>query len=98
VHSLIPRLGRRARGRSFSHGKFVPGAPVKGTCIINIADLLQRLSNGRLKCTIHRVVSPPMTKVELEELSPDGPLPGKPRFWPEMVPPSCFMQRNLTAP
>jgi hypothetical protein len=76
----------------------MPATPVKGTCIINVVDLLQRLSNDRLKSTLHRAVSHPITKVELEELGPDGLLPGKPSFWPEIVPSSCFMQQNLTIP
>jgi isopenicillin N synthase-like dioxygenase len=76
----------------FHTGKFVPATPVKGTCIINVADLLQRLANDRLKSTLHQVVSPPMTKVELEELGPDGLLPGKSSFRPEMAPSGGLLQ------
>ncbi|KIW96768.1 uncharacterized protein Z519_02159 [Cladophialophora bantiana CBS 173.52] len=39
-------------------GVFHPAAPIPGTVLINIADLLQRLSNDRLRSTIHRVVAP----------------------------------------
>ena len=37
---------------------FVPAPPIQGTALINIADLLQRFTNGRVKSTRHRVVSP----------------------------------------
>ena len=36
----------------------MPATPIKGTCVINVADLLQRLSNDRLRSTMHRVTSP----------------------------------------
>jgi isopenicillin N synthase-like dioxygenase len=45
-------------------GKFVPAQPIPGTVLINIADLLQRYTNGRVKSTRHRVVSPPLEKIE----------------------------------
>lgn len=38
--------------------KFIPAPPIEGTVLINIADLLQRYTNGRVKSTRHRVVSP----------------------------------------
>lgn len=39
-------------------GQFKPATPRPGTVLINIADLLQRLTNDRCKSTRHRVVSP----------------------------------------
>lgn len=42
----------------FHTGEFKPALPVPGTVLINIADLMQRLTNGRCRSTIHRVVSP----------------------------------------
>jgi isopenicillin N synthase-like dioxygenase len=42
----------------FHTGNFLPATPIRGTCIINVADLLQRLSNDRLRSTMHRVTSP----------------------------------------
>ncbi|PSN59494.1 Clavaminate synthase-like protein [Corynespora cassiicola Philippines] len=42
----------------FHTGDFKPAVPVPGTVLINIADLLQRLTNDRCRSTIHRVVSP----------------------------------------
>lgn len=43
-----------------------------GTCVINVADLLQRWSNDRLRSTRHRVVSPPGGSV-----GSDGMLPAR---------------------
>lgn len=42
----------------FHTGEFKPATPRPGTVLINIADLLQRLTNDRCKSTLHRVVSP----------------------------------------
>ena len=42
----------------FHTGEYKPATPIPGTVLINIADLLQRLTNDRCKSTRHRVVSP----------------------------------------
>ncbi|PVI01596.1 Clavaminate synthase-like protein [Periconia macrospinosa] len=42
----------------FHTGEFKQALPIPGTVLINIADLMQRLTNGRCRSTIHRVVSP----------------------------------------
>lgn len=61
----------------FHTGNFVPATPVPGTCVINIADLLQRLSNDRLKSTVHRVGPPRLSEEELEKLGEGGMLPAR---------------------
>lgn len=48
--------------------KFVPAPPIPGTILINIADLLHRYTNGRVKSTRHRVVSPSVEKFSGEML------------------------------
>ncbi|KAH8676482.1 hypothetical protein BGZ60DRAFT_556084 [Tricladium varicosporioides] len=58
-------------------GKFLPATPVRGTCVINVADLLQRLSNNRLKSTRHRVTLPQMTEEQKRTLEPDDYLPAR---------------------
>ncbi len=40
-------------------GKWIPITAVKNCIIVNVGDMLQRYTNGRLKSTIHRVVNPP---------------------------------------
>jgi isopenicillin N synthase-like dioxygenase len=42
----------------FHTGDFKAAMPIPGTVLINIADLLQRLTNDRCRSTMHRVVSP----------------------------------------
>ncbi len=38
--------------------RWIPVAPKAGELVINIGDMLQRLTNGRLRSTSHRVVNP----------------------------------------
>ncbi|KAH8803360.1 hypothetical protein F5884DRAFT_739701 [Xylogone sp. PMI_703] len=62
----------------FHTNTFVPATPIRGTCIINVADLLQRLSNDRLKSTMHRVTSPRLSEERLREMKvEDGMLPAR---------------------
>ena len=39
-------------------GRWIPVSPRPGELVINIGDMLQRLTNGRLRSTSHRVVNP----------------------------------------
>jgi isopenicillin N synthase-like dioxygenase len=39
-------------------GRWIPVSPMPGELVINIGDMLQRLTNGRLRSTSHRVVNP----------------------------------------
>jgi isopenicillin N synthase-like dioxygenase len=38
-----------------SENEWLDAAPIEGTLVVNIGDLLQRLSNNRFKSTVHRV-------------------------------------------
>jgi len=40
-------------------GHWIDAVPVPGTFVVNIGELLELASNGYLKATVHRVVSPP---------------------------------------
>ncbi|KAL9984468.1 hypothetical protein ACROYT_G006762 [Oculina patagonica] len=48
-------------------GKFIPAKPMKGTVLVNIADLMQRWTADKLKSTVHRVLIP---EVELKHTLP----------------------------
>jgi isopenicillin N synthase-like dioxygenase len=48
-------------------GDFKPAVPIPGTVLINIADLMQRLTNDRCKSTMHRVVAPKVSDEMLPE-------------------------------
>jgi len=39
-------------------GRWIPVSPKPGELVINIGDMLQRLTNGKLRSTTHRVVNP----------------------------------------
>lgn len=40
-------------------GKWIPITALPDQLVVNVGDMLERLTNGRLKSTIHRVVNPP---------------------------------------
>lgn len=44
------------------HGNWVPIMPPEGHLVINVGDMLQRLTNNVLRSTPHRVVNPPKEK------------------------------------
>ena len=61
----------------FHTNEFLPATPMRGTCVINVADLLQRLSNDRLRSTMHRVTTPKMSEEQLTEIGENGMLPAR---------------------
>jgi isopenicillin N synthase-like dioxygenase len=52
-----------------SEGKWIPIMPEAGEIVINVGDMLQRLTNNYLKSTTHRVVNPPREEWHLPRLS-----------------------------
>jgi len=48
-------------------GQFVPATPMKGTVLVNIADLMQMWTADKLKSTVHRVLIP---EVEIKRRVP----------------------------
>lgn len=50
-------------------GKWIPVTALPEQIIINVGDMLDRLTNHRLKSTIHRVVNPPLEKMKLSRFS-----------------------------
>ena len=44
------------------HGDWIPVKAGEGEIIVNVGDMLQRLTNDKLKSTTHRVVNPPRDK------------------------------------
>lgn len=61
----------------FHTGEFLPATPIRGTCVINVADLLQRLSNDKLKSTRHRVMLPQFTEEQLAAMDSNSMLPDR---------------------
>ena len=70
--NLIPLLvGASAGGLEVQNmkGEWLPAIPDEGEIVINVGDMLQRLTNNHLKSTTHRVVNPPREKWHLPRLS-----------------------------
>ena len=61
INAITLLLGAEEAGLELltRDGRWIPVSPKPGELVINIGDMLQRLTNGRLRSTTHRVVNPP---------------------------------------
>jgi isopenicillin N synthase-like dioxygenase len=61
INTITLLLGAEEAGLELltMEGEWIPVAPRPGELVVNIGDMLQRLTNGRLRSTPHRVVNPP---------------------------------------
>jgi isopenicillin N synthase-like dioxygenase len=50
-------------------GKWIPITALPDQLVVNVGDMLERLTNGKLKSTIHRVVNPPREKMNTPRYS-----------------------------
>ena len=60
--------------------KWIPITAVKDCIIVNVGDMLQRYTNGRLKSTIHRVVNPPKEQLGNSRYSTPFFMPATPEM------------------
>ena len=60
INTITLLLGAEEAGLELQtkDGRWIPVSPKKGELVINIGDMLQRLTNGVLRSTSHRVVNP----------------------------------------
>jgi len=60
INTITLLLGAEEAGLELKtrDGRWIPVSPQPGELVINIGDMLQRLTNGRLRSTSHRVVNP----------------------------------------
>jgi isopenicillin N synthase-like dioxygenase len=60
INAITLLLGAEEAGLELQtrDGRWIPVSPKPGEVVINIGDMLQRLTNGRLRSTPHRVVNP----------------------------------------
>jgi len=60
INTITLLLGAEEAGLELltRDGRWIPVSPKPGQLVINIGDMLQRLTNGRLRSTSHRVVNP----------------------------------------
>jgi len=61
INTITLLLGAEEAGLELltKDGRWIPVSPRPGELVVNIGDMLQRLTNGRLRSTSHRVVNPP---------------------------------------
>ena len=50
-------------------GKWIPITALPDQLVVNVGDMLERLTNKKLKSTIHRVVNPPREKMNTSRYS-----------------------------
>jgi isopenicillin N synthase-like dioxygenase len=61
INTITLLLGAEEAGLELQtkDGRWIPVSPEPGELVVNIGDMLQRLTNGKLRSTSHRVVNPP---------------------------------------
>jgi len=61
INTITLLLGAEEAGLELltKDGRWIPVSPKPGELVVNIGDMLQRLTNGVLRSTSHRVVNPP---------------------------------------
>ena len=61
INTITLLLGAEEAGLELltRDGRWIPVSPKPGELVVNIGDMLQRLTNGVLRSTSHRVVNPP---------------------------------------
>ncbi|HVM23736.1 MAG TPA: 2-oxoglutarate and iron-dependent oxygenase domain-containing protein [Sphingomicrobium sp.] len=61
INAITLLLGAEEAGLELltRDGRWIPVSPKPGELVVNIGDMLQRLTNGLLRSTTHRVVNPP---------------------------------------
>jgi isopenicillin N synthase-like dioxygenase len=60
INTVTLLLGAEEAGLELlaKDGRWLPVSPPEGAMAVNIGDMLQRLTNGRLRSTTHRVINP----------------------------------------
>jgi len=60
INTITLLLGAEEAGLQLlaRDGRWLPVSPPEGALAVNIGDMLQRLTNGRLRSTTHRVINP----------------------------------------
>ncbi len=71
INLITLLMGASAEGLEVlrSDGKWIPVTALPEQIIINVGDMLDRLTNHKLKSTIHRVVNPPFEKMRTSRFS-----------------------------
>ena len=88
INTITLLLGAEAAGLQLKtrDGRWIPVSPRPGELVINIGDMLQRLTNGRLRSTSHRVVNPAPERASKARYSMPFFLHFRPDFLIEALP------------
>ncbi|TAG05284.1 MAG: isopenicillin N synthase family oxygenase [Cytophagia bacterium] len=71
INLITLLMGASAEGLQIlrKDNKWIPVTALPDQIIVNVGDMLERLTNNQLKSTIHRVVNPPKEKMNLPRYS-----------------------------
>ncbi|HVF83108.1 MAG TPA: 2-oxoglutarate and iron-dependent oxygenase domain-containing protein [Sphingomicrobium sp.] len=88
INTITLLLGAEEAGLELltRDGRWIPVSPKPGELVINIGDMLQRLTNGKLRSTSHRVVNPAPERASKARYSMPYFLHFRPDFVIEAVP------------
>jgi isopenicillin N synthase-like dioxygenase len=88
INTITLLLGAEEAGLELltKDGRWIPVSPKPGELVVNIGDMLQRLTNGRLRSTSHRVVNPPLERRGRSRYSMPFFLPFRSDFQIEALP------------
>ena len=88
INTITLLLGAEEAGLELqtSDGRWLPVSPKPGELVVNIGDMLQRLTNGRLRSTSHRVVNPAPDRASKARYSMPFFLHFRPDFMIEALP------------
>ena len=88
INTITLLLGAEEAGLELKtrDGRWLPVSPRPGEMVINIGDMLQRLTNGRLRSTSHRVVNPAPERASKARFSMPFFLHFRPDFLIEALP------------
>jgi len=113
INTITLLLGAEEAGLQLldRDGNWLPVAPREGELVVNIGDMLQRLTNNVLKSTSHRVVNPPPERRKhsrysmpfflhfrpdfLIETLPDCVSDERPNLYPEPITAHDFLMERL---
>jgi isopenicillin N synthase-like dioxygenase len=104
INTITLLLGAEEAGLELltRDGRWIPVSPKPGELVINIGDMLQRLTNGRLRSTSHRVVNPAPDRASHARYSMPFFLHFRPDFMiealPGTVPPARSPNGRRSAP
>jgi isopenicillin N synthase-like dioxygenase len=88
INTITLLLGAEEAGLELKtkDGRWLPVSPKKGELVVNIGDMLQRLTNGKLRSTSHRVVNPTPDRASKARYSMPFFLHFRPDFMIEALP------------